>query len=196
MKTVIPPFHQRSLAMGEDSRLTSHISQPPDDFSIAIQKSVQRIRDLNLLAELLDQFLRSPQIVARDARVEVMDGLELQATVKEVEPFGAIDVHGCPQHFLWEGLVCAEIGSAHGEMAQGDLDVKGRGDHVADHDEQNSSAYGGDGFVDDAIAEPCPEKELAGKLEPAMPPGGSLLRSQTQEEIFPTQPIEVEATEG
>lgn len=91
-----------------------------------------------------------------------MDGLELQAAVEEVEPVGTIDIHGGAEHFLGEGLVDAEIGGAHCEVAEGDLQVQGCGDHVADHDEGEAAAYGWDGLVDDAVAKPRPEEDLAG----------------------------------
>ena len=90
-----------------------------------------------------------------------MNGLELQSSVEEIKPFGTIDIHSRPQHFLRKRLVHAEIGGAHREVAERDLHVQRRRDHVADHDEGETAADGRDGFVDDAVAEPGPEEDLA-----------------------------------
>lgn len=78
--------------------------------------------------------------MSRDARVQVMDGLELQSAVEEVEPVGRIDIHGRAEHLLGKGLVDAEVGGAHCEVAERDLHVQGRGDHVADQDEGEAAA--------------------------------------------------------
>ena len=98
----------------------------------------------------------------RDARVQVMHRLELQAAVEKVEPLGTIDVHGGAKHFLGEGLVHAQVGRAHGEVAEGDLHMQRAGDHVADQDEGEAAASRGDGSVDEEVTEPSPEEELAG----------------------------------
>lgn len=123
--------------------------------------------------------------MSRDARVQVVDGLELQSAVEEVKPFGTIDIHGRPEHFLGKGLVDAEIRGAHCEVAERDLHVQGRGDHVADHDEGEAAACSGDGFADDAVAEPRPEEDLAGDFEPSMPPRGALSGAKPQQQVFP-----------
>lgn len=73
-----------------------------------------------------------------DARKQVVDGLELEAAVQEVEPGGTVDVHGGAEHFLGEGLVRAEVGGAHGEVREGDLDVQRGGGHVGDEDEEEA----------------------------------------------------------
>ena len=132
----------------------------------------------------------------RDAGKEVVYSLELQPAVKEVEPGGTIHVHGRAQHALREGFVDAEVGGAHREVGEGDLDVHGRRDHVADHDEGEARPSGRNGFVDREVAEPVPEKELAGDLEVAVPPRRPLSRSLAQEDVLPAQDVEVEAAEG
>ena len=53
----------------------------------------------------------------------MVDGLELQAAVEKVQPGGAVDIHGGAQHFLREGLVDPEVGGAHCEVGERDLDV-------------------------------------------------------------------------
>ena len=126
----------------------------------------------------------------------MVDGLELQAAVEEVQPGGAVDVHGSAQHFLREGLVDAEVGGAHGEVRERNLHMQYGGDHVADEDEGNARAGGGKAPVEDAVAEPCPEEGLAGDFEPAVPPCGTLFGALPEEQIRPAEAVEVEAAEG
>ena len=132
----------------------------------------------------------------RDAGEEVVDGLELQAAVDEVQPGGAVDVHGGAQHLLREGLVDAEVGGAHGKVGERDLHVQRGGDHVAEEDEGEARARARDAAVDDAVAEPGPEEGLAGDLEPAVPPRRASLRALPEKEVRPAEAVEVEATEG
>lgn len=126
----------------------------------------------------------------------MMHGLELQSPVEEVQPGRALDVHGRPEHFLREGLVDAEVGGRHGEVGEGDLDVEGCGDHVGGEDEGETAGEGGDGAVEDAVAEPGPEEGLAGEFEVAVPPCGSASGGLAEEEVFPGEAVEVEAAEG
>ena len=51
--------------------------------------------------------------------------------------------------------------------------MEGGGDAVGDHDEDEAVVGGGDGAVDEEVAEPVPECELAGDFEVAVPPGGA-----------------------
>lgn len=106
-----------------------------------------------------------------------MDRLELQPAVQEIQPLRTINVHSGAQHLLRKRLVDAQVGGAHGEMAQRDLDVQGPGDHVADHDEKEPAAGVWDRFVDDPVAVPGPEEDVAGDLEPPVPPRRSFLRA-------------------
>ena len=52
-----------------------------------------------------------------------MHGLKLQTAVEEIEPGRAVDVHCRAKHLLRKGLVHTQVGSAHGEVAKGDLHV-------------------------------------------------------------------------
>lgn len=140
MIPIIPLLRQRPLTLGQNPRLPSHLPQPSKNLLIPLHKPIQRVRNPDLRTEPPHQRLRPPQIMSRDARVQVMDGLELQSAVEEVEPVGTIDVHGRAEHLLGKGLVHAEIGGAHGEVAERDLHVQGRRDHVADQDEGEAAA--------------------------------------------------------
>ena len=53
----------------------------------------------------------------------MMDSLELKASMEEVQPFRALDIHCRPQHSLRERLVNTEICCAHSKVTQGDLNV-------------------------------------------------------------------------
>ena len=125
-----------------------------------------------------------------------MDGLELQAAVEEVQPGGAIDVHGGAEHLLRKGLVHAEIGGAHCKVAKGDLHVQQHRDRVADHHEDDAVRERRDTAVEDTVAEPGPKEDVASDLEPSVPPGGTLLRALAEQEVFPAEPVKVEAAES
>ena len=148
-------------ALLEHPHLPRYLPQSRDDFSIPLGESVDRIRNTRFRTEVSHKRLRFPQIVSRDPGEQVVDGLELEAAVDKIQPGGAVDVHGRAQHFLWEGLVHAHVCGGHGEVAERDLDVERGGDHVGDHDEDESVPGGGDGQVDNQVAEPGPEDELA-----------------------------------
>ena len=125
-----------------------------------------------------------------------MDGLELQAAVEEVKPGRTFNVHGGAEHLLGEGLVDAKVGGAHRVVAEGDLHVQGHGDGVADQDEDEAVAKGGDAAVEQAVAEPCPEEDVADDFEPSVPPGRALLWALAQQQVFPAESVEVEAAKG
>lgn len=170
-------FNNRLLAVSQDSGLTAHVSQSTNDFLVPVHKAIQRIRDAHLPAKLLHQLLRPPKVMSRYPGVQMVDRLELQPAVQKIQPLRTLNVHGGPQHLLRERLVDAQVGGAHGEMAQGDLDVEGAGDHVADHDEEEPVAGVRNRFVDDPVAVPGPEEDVAGELEPPVPPRRPFLRA-------------------
>ena len=89
-------LHNGLLAHLQNSYLPTDIAKMADNLLIAIDEAVECIRDTNLTAEFHNQLLRTTKIVPRDARVQVMDSLELQATVDKIKPLRAVDVHCCP----------------------------------------------------------------------------------------------------
>ena len=181
------------LASSQDLRLSSDIAETSNDFLVSIVEAIDGIGNTYIIAELLDQLLSSTQVVARHARIQVVDGLELKTTVEEVEPLGTVDIHGCAKHALRERLVDTEISGAHGEVAECDLNVQGHCDGVTDHDESETAPAIGNALVQDLVAEPVPEEKLAGNLKPAMPPCRTFARTKTKDEILPAQAVEVEA---
>lgn len=70
-------------------------------------------------------------------------------------------------------------------MGERDLHVDGHGDGVGNENVEEALRDRGDGFVDDEVAEPCPEEGLAGHFEPAVPPGGALSWALTKKDILP-----------
>lgn len=118
------------LALQHHVHLIRHIGQPPEDLAIPIRKSVDRILNTRLLAELTDQGLHSPQVVTRNLREQVVYSLELQASVDEVQPFRAVDVHGSSQLALRERLSISKISRRHGPMGQSNLDMQRHSYHV------------------------------------------------------------------
>lgn len=65
----------------------------------------------------------------------MMYSLELQPTMEEIQPLRTIHVHRRAEHALWERFGDAQIGCAHSEMAERDLDVYGHRYGMGDHDE-------------------------------------------------------------
>lgn len=102
-----------------------------------------------------------------------MDGLELQAAVDEIQPLGAVDVHGGAQLALGEGLRFAEVGGRGGPVGEGDLRVQGHGDDVGDEDEPYAEAPGGDGAPEEEVAEEVPVAEHESDLGGARPGCGA-----------------------
>lgn len=62
----------------------------------------------------------------------------------EIQPFGAIDVHGGTDLALREGLPFAEVGGRGCPVGEGDLRVEGHSDDVGDEDEADAELPGGD----------------------------------------------------
>ena len=174
------------LALRKDSRLPRHVCHLADNLLVPVYKSIQSIGYIHLVAERLNQLLRAAQIVPRDARIEMVNGLELQASVEEIQPGGTIHVHGCSEHLLGERLGDTHVRSAHCEVGEGDLDVERGGDGVGDHDEGEAVPGARDGLVDDEVAVPGPEEDLSDELEVAEPPGLAFLRSLAEQKVYPT----------
>lgn len=102
-----------------------------------------------------------------------MDGLELQAAMDEIQPLGAVDVHGGAQLALGEGLRFAEVGGRGGPVGEGDLRVQGHGDDVGNEDEPYAEGPGGDGAPEEEVAEEVPVAEHESDLGGARPGCGA-----------------------
>lgn len=125
-----------------------------------------------------------------------MDGLKLQAPMKEVEPLRATHIHCGSEHFLWERFMDAEVGGTHREVTESDLDVKNGRGHVTDHDEKKSITRRGNAFVENPVAKPRPEEKMTGYFEPPMPSSRTFLWTETKDQMFPTQSVQIETTKS
>lgn len=82
------------LALNQHLYLLGNLPKASQDLPITVFKAIDLILNANFFSKLLDPALEFAQIMSRDTREEVMDGLELETTVDPVEPGRAVDVHG------------------------------------------------------------------------------------------------------
>ena len=123
-------FGTRFPTFLQNANLFGHVAQTTNDLLIPIVESEDGIRDVYFLAELLDQDLCSSQVMSRDTWIEVMNCLELKATVNKIKPCRAVNIHCGAQHLLRERFVHTQVCSRHGEVRECDLDVEWCSDHV------------------------------------------------------------------
>jgi len=83
-------------------QLSGDLTQSADDFLVPPCKTKNHVRYPDVVAKLLDVLLRPAQVMSRDARVQMVDDLELETAVDEVQPGRTVDVHCRPEHFLSE----------------------------------------------------------------------------------------------
>lgn len=89
-----------TLAFGQNSSLPSYVSQLSQDYLVSVYEAVQGIRNVCIVAKLLDELLRTSQVMAWYPWEEVVNRLELETSVEEVEPLRTVDIHGRSQHLL------------------------------------------------------------------------------------------------
>ena len=118
------------LALDHHLHLLAYLTQAPKHVLVPVHESQDLVLNTRVPAEFPHKRLQPPEVVPRHPREQVMHGLELQAAVDEVEPGGAIDVHGGAQLALGEGLGVAEVGGGHAPVGEGNLDVQGHGDDM------------------------------------------------------------------
>lgn len=106
----------RLPAFLENTELLCHITEPADDLLVTIVEGKEGIWNASVATELGDVLLSTAEIVARHARVEMVDGLELQTAMEKVKPSRAVDVHGSTQHLLSKRFVNTQVSRGHGEM--------------------------------------------------------------------------------
>lgn len=83
-------------------QLSGDLAQSADDFLVPPCKTKNYVRYPDVVAKLLDVLLRPAQVMSRDARVQMVDDLELKTAVDEIQPGRTVDVHCRPDHFLSE----------------------------------------------------------------------------------------------
>ena len=128
MHMIVTLLNHTPLTLPQNRSLPRHISKPPNNLPIPIRKPIERIWNAHILTKLLHHPLRPPQIMSWYTGVQVVDYLELQATVHKVQPGGAVDIHGCSKHFLRKGFVDTEVCGRHCEVGKHDLKVHWCGD--------------------------------------------------------------------
>lgn len=181
------------LARDHDLDLLRDIAQPAEDDLVAIHESVDGILDPDIVAEVTDERLHTAQVVAGHTREQVVHGLELETAVDEVQPRGAVDVHGGAQLLLGEGLGGAEVGGRHAPVGERDLHVKRHGDDVGDEDEGHAEGPGGDREPEEAVTEEVPVAGHEEDFGRARPGRGSLVGGARGDQVQPREEVEVEA---
>jgi hypothetical protein len=84
MKSALARRSHMLLTRSHHLSLLSNLLQSAQHNTITRRKPVDHVLDLRLFAELLHESLQFAQIVARDAREQVVHCLELQAAVDEI----------------------------------------------------------------------------------------------------------------
>ena len=135
MQTALPRLGHVLLALDQHLHLLADLPQAGQHLSVAVDEPEDLVLNPRLRAELLDERLQLAEVVPRHSREEVVHGLELQTAVDEVEPGGAVDVHGGAELALGERLGVAQVRGGGGPVGEGDLDVEREGEDVADEDE-------------------------------------------------------------
>ena len=74
------------LAFGKNSSLSTHFRKTAHDLLVTAHKPIERIRDVDLPAKLLDELLCASEVVSGNPRVQMMNGLELETTMDEIQP--------------------------------------------------------------------------------------------------------------
>lgn len=112
----VAALYNRLLAFRENGCLSGDLRKTADDLFVAISKAIVGIRDAHFVAKFNNELLCLSKIVARHSREHVMNGLKLQATMDEVQPRGAVYIHGSSKHTLWKRLLRSQVGGTHGEV--------------------------------------------------------------------------------
>lgn len=82
------------LALNQHLYLLGNLPKTSQDFPVTVFKAIDLILDTNFFSKLLDPALEFAQVMPRNTREEVVNGLELETTVDPVKPGWAVDVHG------------------------------------------------------------------------------------------------------
>jgi hypothetical protein len=184
------------LALDQRLDLLGNLVQAAQNDLVALDESVALVFELRLLAKLAHQNLSPAEIVPRDAREKMVDGLELQAAVEKVQPRRAIDVHGGAQLALRERLAGAEVRGGHAPVREGDLDMQDNGRHVREDDEGDADGPRRQVQPNEAVAEKIPVAAHEGNLQRTGPPGSAQLSRPRAHQVQPRQHVEVEPGKG
>lgn len=181
------------LASDHDLDLLGDIAEPAQDDLVSIHKPEDGILNPNILAELANQSLHAAQIMARYAREQVVYSLKLETAVDEVQPGGAVNVHGGAQLLLGEGLGSPEVGGRHAPVGERDLHVEWHGDDVGDENEGYADRPGWKREPEKAVAEEVPVAGHEEHLSRARPGCRALVRGAWGDQMQPREEVKVEA---
>lgn len=176
-------------------RLSSNVRKSTNNLLVTIIEGKDRIRNVHILTEFPNKLLRLAQIVSRDTRVQVVNSLELKTTMEKVQPRRAVDIHSSAKHLLGERFQRAKISSGHSVVRQRNLHMQRRSHHMRDENENDTAEPSRNATPDNAVSEPNPEEDVAGELEPAVPPARAVFRSTSDDDVLPAKEVEVEAAE-
>ena len=193
MQPTLPCLGHVLLTLDQHPHLRPHLIQPTEHLFISIHKPQDLIPDSGLFAELLDMHLQLAQVMPWHPREKMMHGLELKPAVDEVQPFGAVDVHGRAELALGEGFCVAEVGGGGCPMREGDLRVEGHGDDVGYEHESHSERPGGDTAPEETVPENVPVAEHEYDLGGACPGRRPEVHATAIQQMQPGQQVEVEA---
>ena len=170
MKSTFSSLGHEFLTLDKSLHHLANLLKSAQNNLVALNKAIALVLDCCLVTELADQNLQSTQVVARHAREEMVDGLELKASVQEIQPGGAVDIHGSAQLTLGEALGRTQISGGHAPVAQSDLNVQEHSDTMRDEDECNSNGPSGKCAPEESVAEYSPVAGHEENLNWASPP--------------------------
>lgn len=93
MKTALSSSSHVLLALNQHLYLLGNLPKTSQDLTVTVFKAIDFILDANFFSKLLDPALQFAQVMPRDTKEEVVDGLELETTMDPVKPRRAVDVH-------------------------------------------------------------------------------------------------------
>jgi hypothetical protein len=196
MKSTLSSLGHKFLALDKCLNHLAHLLESAQNNLVALDKAITLVLDCGLVAEFADQNLESAQVVARYAREQMVDSLELKSSVEEIQPGGAVDIHGGTQLALRETLSRTKIGGGHTPMAQGDLDVQEHGDTMRDEDECDSDGPSRESAPEKSVAKDSPVSSHEKDLNRASPPSRAEVGSARRHQMEPGQKVQIETGDG
>jgi len=196
MKSTLASLGHEFLTLDKRLHHFAHFFESAQNNLVALHKAITLVLDRCLVAELANKNLQSAQVVARHAREEVVDSLELKTSVQEIQPGGAVDIHGGAELALGEALGRAQIRGGHAPVAQGDLNVQEHGDTMRDEHECDSDGPSGECAPEKSVSEHSPVASHEKDLDRACPPSRAEVGSTRRHQMEPGKKVQVESCDG
>lgn len=194
MQTTLTRFSHVILTAHQYPHLLTNLVQPPQHFTVPIDKPQDRVRDPRLIAKLAHKNLHLAKIVPGHAGKQVMHSLKLQAAVDKIEPRGAVNVHGGAKLALGKRLILAQVRRGHAPVGKGDLHVQRHRDNVRDEHVEHAGAPVRQRAPEQPVAKEEPVAAHKDNLRRADPPrlAAAELR-RLEEDVDPREKVQVEA---